>query len=227
MAAQLGLNLPARTALGRDDFMIAPSNAVAVAMIDASATWPQGKFILSGPKGAGKTHLAQVWANSTGARVIAATDLNETEVGLLTSGPLVVEDIPDIAQDDAAQRALFHIHNMMLAARQPLLLTGAPTPNLWNMSLPDLQSRIDAAGHARIDLPDDTLLAAVLAKLFNDHHLMPRPDVIPYLVNRIERSFTAAGDVVRLLDTQSLAQKKSMTRRFAQQVLDKLSSGET
>ncbi|MEO9896663.1 MAG: DnaA/Hda family protein [Paracoccaceae bacterium] len=227
MTAQLGLNLPARTALGRDDFMIAPSNAIAVAMIDASADWPQGKFVLSGPQGAGKTHLAQVWANNSGARVIAAKDLDDTSVQSLTPAPLVIEDIPDIAQNDPSQRALFHIHNMMLAARQPLLLTGTQAPNLWNMSLPDLQSRIDAAGHAQIELPDDTLLAAVLAKLFNDRHLMPRPDVIPYLVNRIERSFAAAGDVVHVLDVQSLAQKKAMTRRFAQQVLDNRAANET
>ncbi|MEO9518085.1 MAG: DnaA/Hda family protein [Paracoccaceae bacterium] len=227
MAAQLGLNLPARTALGRDDFMIAPSNAIAVAMIDASADWPQGKFVLSGPRGAGKTHLAQVWANSSGARIVAAKDLNETDVQSLTPAPLVVEDIPDIARNEPAQKALFHIHNMMLAARQPLLLTGTQAPNFWNMSLPDLQSRIDAAGHAQIELPDDVLLAAVLAKLFNDRHLMPRPDVIPYLVKRIERSFAAAGDVVQVLDVESLAQKKPMTRHFAQQVLDKRAVNET
>ena len=227
MAAQLGLNLPARTALGRDDFMIAPSNAIAVAMIDASSDWPQGKFVLSGPQGAGKTHLAQVWANNSGARIIAAKDLNETDVQSLTPAPLVVEDIPDIARNEPAQKALFHIHNMMLAARQPLLLTGTQAPNLWNMSLPDLQSRIDAAGHAQIELPDDVLLAAVLAKLFNDRHLMPRPDVIPYLVKRIERSFAAAGDVVHILDVESLAQKKPMTRHFAQQVLDNRAANET
>ena len=95
------------------------------------------------------------------------------------------------------------------------------------MSLPDLQSRIDAAGHAQIELPDDVLLAAVLAKLFNDRHLMPRPDVIPYLVKRIERSFAAAGDVVHILDVESLAQKKPMTRHFAQQVLDNRAANET
>ena len=227
MAAQLGLNLPARTALGRDDFMIAPSNAIAVAMIDASVDWPQGKFVLSGPQGAGKTHLAQVWANNSGARIIAAKDLNETDVQSLTPAPLVVEDIPDIARNEPAQKALFHIHNMMLAARQPLLLTGTQAPNLWNMSLPDLQSRIDAAGHAQIELPDDVLLAAVLAKLFNDRHLMPRPDVIPYLVKRIERSFAAAGDIVHILDVDSLAQKKPMTRHFAQLVLDNRDANET
>ena len=34
MATQLGLDLPVRAALGRDDFMVAPSNALALTMID-------------------------------------------------------------------------------------------------------------------------------------------------------------------------------------------------
>ncbi len=227
MTTQLGLNLPARTALGREDFMVAQSNAIAVAMIDASENWPQGKFVLTGPTGSGKTHLTHVWADGAGARILAAADLNEADAGELASGPIAIEDVPDIAQNATAQNALFHIHNMVLAAGQPLLMTGTAPPNLWNMSLPDLQSRIDAAGHASLELPDDTLLAAVLAKLFNDHHLLPRPDVIPYLVKRIERSFTEASKLVELLDTQSLAQKKPLTRRFAQQVLDDLSPAKT
>ena len=43
----------------------------------------------------------------------------------------------------------------MATAGTPLLLTGQGTPNHWGMTLPDLQSRIDAAGHAALDLPDD------------------------------------------------------------------------
>ena len=35
-------------------------------------------------------------------------------------------------------------------------------------------------------------LAAVLAKQFADRQIMPRPDVILYLVTRMDRSFAAA-----------------------------------
>ena len=34
MAQQLGFDLPVREALGRDDFLVAPSNAVALSMVD-------------------------------------------------------------------------------------------------------------------------------------------------------------------------------------------------
>ena len=107
----------------------------------------------------------------------------------------------------------------------PLLMTGTAPPRHWARSLPDLQSRVDAAGHARLDPPDDTLLAAVLAKLFADRQLVPKPDVIPYLLNHMDRSFAAARDMVSALDASSLAQKRALTRAFAAQVLDNAPKG--
>ena len=220
MAQQLGLNLPVRTALGREDFYVAPSNAVALAMVDAE--WPQGKLTLSGPKGAGKTHLAHVWALDAGARILQAADLPDLDLQELARRPLAVEDVPRIASDGAAQDALFHLHNMMLQAGIPLLMTGTPAPNLWGLSLADLQSRVDAAGNAALEPPDDDLLSVVMWKLFADRQLRPRDDVIPYLVKRMERSFASAGALVDALDTQSLAERREITRAFASGVLDNL-----
>lgn len=221
MATQLGLDLPARAALGRDDFMVAPSNAVALAMIDGWQGWPLHKLVLSGPDGSGKTHLAHVWAANAGARIVAATDLAADRIEPLAQTAIAVEDVPDIRADTDAQTALFHLHNLLHIAGLPLLMTGTQAPAHWAMSLPDLQSRIDAAGHAALDAPDDSLLASVLAKLFSDRQLVPRADVIPYLVTRMERSFDAAGRIVAALDSASLARKKPVTRALASELLDK------
>ena len=220
MATQLGLDLPARTALGRDDFMVAPSNALALTMIDGWQSWPLNKLVLSGPDGSGKTHLTHVWATASGAQIVQARDLRAEKLDAMDTGPVAVEDVPEISDDLAAQTALFHPHTLQHAANQPLLMTGTPPPSLWHMSLPDLQSRIDAAGHAALDAPDDKLLAAVLAKLFNDRQLTPRPDVIAYLVTHMERSFDTAGRIVAALDSTSLARKKPITRALAAELLD-------
>jgi chromosomal replication initiation ATPase DnaA len=221
MAVQLGLDLPARAALGRDDFMIAPSNAVALAMIDNWQIWPLAKLALTGPVGSGKTHLAHVWASETGAQIVAAGDLAHLDIAALACHPVAVEGVDLIRRDMAAQTALFHLHNIVQGAGLPLLMTGVQSPNLWSLSLPDLQSRVDAAGHAALDPPDDTLLGAVMAKLFDDRQLVPRPDVIPYLVTHMERSFDAARQIVAALDATSLARKKPITRALAVELLDK------
>ena len=220
MSQQLSFDLPAIPALGRDDFMIAPSNAVAVAMIEVTHNWVGGKLVLCGPTGSGKTHLAHVWAGSQNGQIIAAADLVDANIPALASTALAIENLPDIAQNHAAQTALFHLHNMMQSNGHLLLMTGSGAPNHWSMSLPDLQSRIDAADVATLKAPDDTLLSAVIAKQFNDRQLMPRPDVIPYLVLRIDRSFAAARDVVAAMDEHSLSRHKPLTRALAAQVLD-------
>jgi chromosomal replication initiation ATPase DnaA len=222
MSEQLSFDLPVVPALGRDDFMIAPSNAVAVAMMETTPNWPQGKMVLCGPEGSGKTHLAHVWAGAHQGQIVAAADIADADIQTLSQTPVAVEDLPEIAQNAAAQTALFHLHNLMQDTGQPLLMTGTGAPNHWGMGLPDLQSRIDASGVATLEAPDDTLLGAVIAKHFSDRQLMPRPDVIPYLILRIDRSFAAARDVVAAMDSQSLARHQPLTRALAAQVLDNL-----
>ncbi|GGX50348.1 hypothetical protein GCM10007385_18500 [Tateyamaria omphalii] len=220
MAEQLGFDLPVRVALGRDDFLVAPSNAVALSMVDAWRNWPLDKLVLTGPEGSGKTHLTHVWAADSGARIISASKLEDKDIEALFNGPVAVEDVDQIARDMDQQTALFHLHNALQAAGHPLLMTGVIAPNLWRLSLPDLQSRVDAAGHAALDPPDDSLLGAVLAKLFSDRQLTPRADVIPYLVTHMERSFAAARRIVADIDGASLAQKKPITRNLASGCLD-------
>lgn len=219
MAAQLSFDLPAKPALGRDDFFVSPANALAVAMIDHAETWPGGKLVLSGPRGSGKTHLSRVWAHRTGARIVAAADLSESGLAALARGPVAVEDVPEIAARPEAQTVLFHLHNLLQAEGHRLLLTGRPAPGFWGLGLPDLQSRIAAAPHVALAAPDDRLLAAVLAKLFADRQIAPRPDVIPYLVTRIDRSFEAAATIVDRLDRAALAETRTLSRALAVDLL--------
>lgn len=225
MPQQLSFDLPVKTALGRDDFFVSPANALAVAMVGMTAGWPGGKLVLSGPAGSGKTHLAHVWAAQTGARIVAADGLTEAAVPDLAQGPVAVEDVPQIATNPAAQAALFHLHNLVLAEGHTLLLTGRRPANLWAMSLPDLQSRIEGAQHVALEPPDDALLAAVLAKLFADRQVTPKPDVIPYLVQRMERSFAAAAAIVDRLDSAALSQRRDISRSLAAQLLERLDGG--
>ncbi|WP_295511877.1 chromosomal replication initiator DnaA [uncultured Sulfitobacter sp.] len=220
MAQQLGLALPSRTALGRDDFFVAPSNAIAAAMIDGWQGWAGRKLALTGPAGSGKTHLTHVWAAMAGAQIINAADLATADIPQLAQTSVAVEDVPAIAGNAAAETALFHLHNLVLAEGHSLLMTGPPPVAGWNLSLPDLTSRLGAAGAAALDAPDDMLLTAVMAKLLADRQLTPKPDLIPYLLLRMDRSFAAAGALVAALDAASLAQKKPLTRALAAQVLD-------
>lgn len=219
MAQQLSFDLPAKTALGREDFFVSPANALAVAMISATS-WPGNKLVLSGPAGAGKTHLAHVWAAETGGRIVPARALRHDEVPNLARGPIAVEDVHLIAGDIEQQKVLFHLHNLVLAEGHTLLMTGRLAPKFWELPLADLQSRVEGAHHVALDPPDDALLGAVLAKLFVDRQLNPGPEVIAYLVKHMDRRFETATEVVAELDRLALAEKREITRALAVRVLN-------
>jgi chromosomal replication initiation ATPase DnaA len=226
MPLQLKFDIPARPALGRGDFYVTQSNAVALGLIDTWPNWPGGRLVLVGPRGSGKTHLAHVWCTDSGGRMIAAEDVAQADVPTLAEAPVCVEDVDRIAGDAAAEEALFHLHNLALANGQTLLFTASNPPAAWALGLPDLASRMGSSPVAKLNLPDDILLSAVLAKLFADRQIVPMADVIPYLVRWMPRSFEAAGQVVAHLDTEALGTPKGVTRTLARTALADLEFAE-
>ena len=212
---QLPLPLPAREALGREDFFVSEANAMAVALVERWSEWPGAKMVICGPRGSGKTHLAHVWAKLSGARIVGADTLPEAEIPDLASGPVCVEDVPQIAGDRPAEEALFHLHNLVLAQGHSLLMTAEREPTLWPLVLPDLKSRIMGAQVARLGAPDDALLTALLAKQFADRQITPKPEVIPYLLPRMDRSFDAAQRIVERLDRMALDESRTLSRSLA------------
>lgn len=215
MTHQLAFDLPgAPTRHSRADFFTSPANLQALAAIDAWQAWPGRKMLLVGPQGAGKTHIARIWAEMAGATVIEATALAATDLDSLARAPVVVEDAECIAGNGDAEAALFHLHNLATPAHH-LLITAATPPRDWGLALPDLQSRLQAAPLTTLPPPDDALLSAVLIKLFADHQIIVSPRLISYLVNRMDRSILAAQDIVARLDAAALALGRPVSRALA------------
>lgn len=222
---QLVFDLPVRRALGRGDYFVSPANRLALAQFDSWPAWPDGRLAVAGPQGSGKTHLAHVWAERSGARFLDAAALAEVDpTGLPEGCAIVVEDADRLGRSDRGARArreegLFHLCNRLAATGGSLLLAGRLPPAQWRIALPDLASRVSAIAVARLEAPDDALLAAVLVKLFADRQLAVTPDLIHYLVSRMERSFAAAARVVADLDASALAGRRPLTHRLAAEVL--------
>ena len=213
---QLALALPHSESFARDDFLIGAPNGAALAMIERWPDWPDRALALVGPEGAGKSHLASIWAEIAGARRISARALGETDLpGEFATGALVVEDAPGRVDE----RALFHLLNLMREHESFVLITARTPPTSWSVALPDLASRLRAIPTVELSAPDDALLRALMVKLFADRQLGVDEALVGYLAARIERSFSGARAAVEELDREALRQKRPVTRALAAELM--------
>ncbi len=219
---QLPLDLHHRTAMGASDFLVAPCNQDAVAWIDAWPRWPAPLLVIHGPRGSGKTHLARVWCERSGAILYPAAVLVERDLhDLMSHRACIAMEFEDLAGPRAAwEEPLLHLYNLAQDMAGFLMLTAPSAPAAWRIALADLRSRVAAAPAVGIGMPDESLLGAILVKLFADRQIEIEAGLITFLLARMERSFAAAQAVVERLDRASLAERRRVTIPLARRVIE-------
>ena len=214
---QLAFALPHAESLSRDNFLEGPANAAGLALIDSWPEWTSRIMWLAGPEGAGKSHLAAIWAEEAGARSTTANALTPATVpGALVTGALVVEDLKSGAFDE---RAMFHLMNLAREDGAYVLLTGREVPATLEIELRDLRSRLRAVPAISLLPPDDQLFRALIVKFCADRQLAVDESVVSYLATRLERSSAAARRTIELLDTEALRLGRPVTRALAAELL--------
>jgi DnaA regulatory inactivator Hda len=218
---QLALDLGHRPAHGRADFLVASSNRDAVAWIDLWPQWPAPCFVLYGPPASGKSHLCAVWQDRAAAVSVDAAQLSALKADEIAAlgGHLVLDGIDPWFGDRAAETTLFHLYNILKEEKRTMMVTTRIAPAHAPLALPDFASRLRAAPAAAIAPPDDTLLAAVLVKLFSDRQLQISSETLDYILPRMERSFAAARDLVETADKLSLVEKKGISIPLIRRIL--------
>jgi len=212
MARQLRLRLGRPASHSREEFVAGPSNADAVAAIDAWPAWPGGTLVLIGPEGVGKTHLARAWAEANDAVIL---DRRRPQVAAAEGRPALLEDL----DQGMPEEALFHLINLAPREGGGLLITARTMPSLWPAALPDLRSRLNALFVAEIEEPDDIVLEGLLRRFFKARNIRPGEDVYAYLLRRIERSAVTAREIVQRLD-EAPDELKPVSRVLARQLLE-------
>jgi chromosomal replication initiation ATPase DnaA len=210
---QLLLALAHAESFAREDFLEGPSNAAALALVSSWPDWPNRIMALTGPEDAGKSHLASIWAEASGARRISAKHLTEADVpAALATGALVLEDLEPGGFDE---RALFHLINLAREEEAYVLITGREPPAKFRVDIRDLASRLRAVPSVLLQPPGDALLRLLLVKLAADRQIALDESVVSYVANRIERSFAAVRAAVARLDEESLRLHRPVTRALA------------
>lgn len=207
---QYPLPLALETDYSHDNFLISGCNETALRHVEAWPAWPSYGLLIYGPAGCGKTHLAHIWAQRSGAVFVDAAQLRHD-----STQPLVVDNLERLADETA----LFHLLNRCKEQNIPLLLCGLHAPKEYGFRLPDMVSRLAALACAHIGAPDDEVLAAALRKQFSDRQLKVPDEVIAYLLTHMPRSFAGAKQLVAELDDTALARKKAITIPMVKSVL--------
>ena len=223
MSEQLVFDLPQRVALGRDMFLVADSNAQAIALIDGFSSWPEPTQWLYGPAGCGKTHLAAVLAQQVDAHLLDAADLaDNAAVAQILAGDVkpdvvIIDGLDALAA--AQEEPLFHLLNHARNGGVPLLLLSRAPAAQLALTLPDLQSRLKAVAAIELGLPDDALIAGLLGKLFHDRQLSADARVVDFLLPRIDRDYAAMGRLVADIDRAALSAHRALTVPLVAEVL--------
>ncbi|MBU6234673.1 MAG: DNA replication protein [Alphaproteobacteria bacterium] len=201
-AHQIPMSFPHSASMAREDFLVSECNRDALAWIDRWPYWNAPALYIYGPEGSGKSHLANIWAATVGAK------------------GQVVDGLDTILGNRPEEEALFHLYNRVRQTPGSLLITGTKPLALCRFEIPDLASRLKSCPQVALGLPDEDLLRMLLVKLFSDRQMRIDAGVIEYCVARMERSFAAARDVVDSLDKMSMVEKRPVTTGMARAVLN-------
>jgi chromosomal replication initiation ATPase DnaA len=177
-----------------DEFLIGTSNARAVQQLEHWSTWPVMAVVVTGPRKSGRSLIARIFAAKTGGGLI----------------------------DDAERQnevTIFHAWNRAQEERRPVVVVADAPPPEWEIRLPDLRSRLMASPTLRIGDPDEALMAALFERQFLRRGLDARPDLIQWLVTRVERSHVALLRAVDLLDQVVLERRKRLSIPLARATL--------
>lgn len=191
---QLFLPLPYPDATGEDAFVISKSNSRAAQSLKRWGAWPVMAAMLVGPRKSGRSLLARIFAAQSGGTIIDdAERANETTI--------------------------FHAWNAAQASRRPLLIIADSPPPAWDVTLPDLRSRLAATPVLAINPPDDALMEALFIHEFARRGMDARPELIQWLIARVERSYVALVRAVDALDQEVGQTRKRLSIPLARGTL--------
>ena len=192
--AQIALPLDWPVADRDEDFLISDANRAAFDHLKRWSLWPVMATLITGPRKSGRSLLGRIFVRKTGGRLFDAAERHDEE-------------------------ALFHAWNEAQSSRRPLLMIADAPPPAWQVTLPDLRSRLAATPQIELLRPDDRLIGDLIVKLLGDRGIAVPPELPEFLVPRIERSYVAVLQVVESLDRAVLSHHRRITVALAKRAL--------
>lgn len=209
---QLTLPFAEELTYATEDFCPAPSNATAREWLARTHDWSNGRLVLWGEPGCGKTHLLHIWAQARNAEIINSAGLH----GLHRAETPIALDDADLAPDPLA---LLHLLNNAAEAGQPVLLAARLPPARMAYKLADLTSRLRASSAVEIRSAEDDLLEQLLTRLGAQRQLALSIAVRNAMLLHLPRAPAFYREAVARLDHAGLNRGAKITRALALEII--------
>ncbi|HUL48241.1 MAG TPA: DnaA regulatory inactivator Hda [Steroidobacteraceae bacterium] len=221
----LGVRLPDRALFGsflpgRNGEALAAARAIAAGE-SRGVTW------LSGPGGAGKTHLLQAICAAASARARAGyvplREVAHLGVGVLDGLAqltcLCLDDLDCVAGELAWERRLFGLLRETEEAGGALVVAAQTPPALLRWALPDLGSRCAAGAVLALRALDESEQHAALELRARLRGLELPEETWQWLRRRYPRDMRRLYELLDTLDEAALAAQRRLTVPFIRDVL--------
>lgn len=218
--------------LNEEDFLVTACNETAYTAINIWPYWQHFALNIYGPKSCGKSHLAHIWINKIQRSlprpiqipIIPAKSINMKNVNKFANEHsfLVVEDLDTGINEEA----LFHLYNHYNVPERYILFTSEQPPAKLPFKLPDLRSRLNIIPTVEIYQPDDAMLTALIAKLFNDRQIIISQDILNHILKNTERSFEFVAKLIAEIDDISWTYGRAVSIPIVRQALKNLTKNQ-
>ena len=213
---QLLLDFDIKRTFNDHDYYVSDSNYFAFNLIDKWPKWEKRILNISGEKFSGKTHLANIFKSKS-----SALFLNENEINndVFKKIKLYENIIVDGFSNKIDENLTYSIFNLVDQDNKYLLINSETPLGEINFKLPDLASRSRNLLQAKINPPNDELIFAIILKNFSDRQIKLEKQIIEFIINRIDRSYSKISEFIYKIDELSLKKKKPINLKTIKEIL--------
>ncbi len=227
---QLGLSIPFRDHCDFENFYAGDGNTELLKLLRTFPLSEQVRTVyVHGAPQSGRSHLLEATSQHAQAndcssvylpvRSLLATAGPEVLDGLEVIDVLCIDDVDAIAGRADWEEALFHLYNRGAQQQQRVLFSASTAPRNVRFSLRDLGSRLGASVVYRLQSLDDQDKLACLKLRAANLGMEINQQVAEYILRRSRRDLRALVEVVELLDSAALGERRQPSIPLVRQTM--------
>ena len=216
---QLIFKFPFKTKYYEQDYYVSSNNFSAYKLIESWPKWPDKWVNIYGPKGSGKTHLANILKKKIDLiKILDAKNIDDEAVSRFKKlDCLIIENY----EQNIDEKLFYSVLNHLKQINAYVVINSYYSMKNMEFEIRDLKSRTKNFVSLGIELPTDDLLRVIISKYFSDKQIYLSPKVAEFIIKNIERSYEKVFKFIKEIDDLSLSSGKSININLIKKVLEK------